>query len=108
MIQNARLLCKRVLGPRITVRRNSSLNQVVSSTKKAAPEVRGQEASHHKIVTAATTTKKKKKTLAQVDEEMRRAMEDRAGEGGAHGAIIEGGKEVAMARAVKENMFRYI
>jgi hypothetical protein len=106
MIQNARLFCKRVLGPRATVRRNSSLNQVVSSTEEAALEIRGKDAGHHEVVTAATT--KKKKTLAQIDEEMRQAMEDRAGEGGAHGAIIEGGKEVAMARAVKENMFRYI
>jgi hypothetical protein len=106
MIQNARLSSKRVLRPGATVRRNSSLTQVARNTQEAAASIGSKKADRHEVVTAAAT--KKKKTLAQIDEEMRRAMEDRAGEGGAHGAIIEGGKEVAMARAVKENMFRYI
>jgi hypothetical protein len=106
MIQNARLCSKRVLGSGATVRRNPSLNRVARNPQEAAASAESKEAGRHEVVTVATT--KKEKTLAQIDEEMRRAMEDRAGEGGAHGAIIEGGKEVAMARAVKENMFRYI
>lgn len=51
---------------------------------------------------------KKKKTMAQLDEEMRLAMEGIAGDGGEAGAELEDGKPVAMKRSVKENMFRYI
>lgn len=49
-----------------------------------------------------------KKTLAQVDEEMRAAMEGRSGDGGLAGAELEGGKAVSMKRGVRDNMFRYI
>ena len=52
--------------------------------------------------------KQKKKTMAQLDEEMRLAMEGISGEGGEHGAELEDGKPVAMKRSVKENMFRVI
>ena len=52
--------------------------------------------------------KQKKKTMAQLDEEMRQAMESLAGDGGEAGAELEDGKPVAMKRSVKENMFRYI
>ncbi len=52
--------------------------------------------------------KQKKKTMAQLDEEMRQAMEGIAGDGGEAGAELEDGKPVAMKRSVKENMFRYI
>lgn len=87
-----------------SVRWNSSALQT-----KQTPRTDG--ASVPTAMTARQETRsaeKTKKTVAQIDEDMRRAMEDRAGEGGAHGAVIEEGKEVAMARAVKENMFRYI
>ena len=51
---------------------------------------------------------KKKKTMAQLDEEMRMAMEGHAGDGGEAGLELEGGKAVSMKRGVRENMFRYI
>lgn len=56
----------------------------------------------------AETVKKPKKTLAQMDEELRAAMEGRSGDGGLAGAELEGGKAVGLKRSVRENMFRYI
>ncbi|KAK3331862.1 hypothetical protein B0T19DRAFT_456290 [Cercophora scortea] len=50
----------------------------------------------------------KRKTQAQLDEELKLKMEEMAGDGGASGVEYEDGKPVAMKRAVKENMFRYI
>ena len=52
--------------------------------------------------------KKKQKSMADLDEEMKRAMENLSGEGGEYGMELEGGKPVSMKRSVKENMFRYI
>lgn len=49
-----------------------------------------------------------KKTSAQMDEDMRRAMEGVAGDGGEAGLELEDGKAVSMKRGVRENMFRYI
>lgn len=46
--------------------------------------------------------------MAQLDEEMRMAMEGHAGDGGEAGLELEGGKAVSMKRGVRENMFRYI
>lgn len=46
--------------------------------------------------------------MKELDDELRAAMEGRAGDGGLAGAELEGGKAVAMKRSVKENMFRYI
>lgn len=46
--------------------------------------------------------------MAEADEEMRRAMETLAGDGGESGVEFEDGKPVAMKRGVRENMFRYI
>ena len=51
---------------------------------------------------------KKPKTMAELDKEMRSAMENLAGDGGEAGVELEGGKAVAMKRGVRENMFRYI
>lgn len=51
---------------------------------------------------------KRKKTLAELDEEMRSAMDGLAGDGGLAGAELEGGKAVSMKRGVRDNMFRYI
>ena len=51
---------------------------------------------------------KQKKTIAQLDEEMRQAMEGTAGDGGEAGLELEDGKPVSMKRGVKDNMFRYI
>jgi hypothetical protein len=49
-----------------------------------------------------------KKTTAQLDGDMKRAMEGLAGDGGEAGVELEGGQPVAMKRSVRENMFRYI
>lgn len=48
------------------------------------------------------------KSMIQLDEEMRRTMENLSGGGGEAALELEGGKPVTMKRAVKENMFRYI
>ena len=52
--------------------------------------------------------KKTQKSMADLDEEMRQAMENLSGEGGEYGLELEGGQPVAMKRSVKDNMFRYI
>ncbi len=67
-------------------------NEQKSTTQEAKPE----------------QVKRKAKTMAEADEEMRRAMEGLAGDGGEAGAELEDGKAVAMKRGVRENMFRYI
>lgn len=56
----------------------------------------------------AATAKSTKKTMAQLDEELKAAMEGRAGDGGESGAELEDGKPVSMKRGVRDNMFRYI
>lgn len=75
-----------------------------------------QEASQQDARTTSLTSESKgpkdikppKKTLAQLDEELRAAMDGRAGDGGLAGAELEGGKAVSMKRGVRDNMFRYI
>lgn len=64
--------------------------------------------SSDKNLSQESASQKKKKTWAQMDEELRAAMEGRAGDGGLAGAELEGGKAVAMKRGVRDNMFRYI
>lgn len=51
---------------------------------------------------------KVKRTSAQLDDDLRRAMERLAGDGGEAGIELEDGKPVAMKRGVRENMFRLI
>lgn len=51
---------------------------------------------------------KQRKTSAQLDEEMRQAMEGIAGDGGEAGLELEEGRPVSMKRGVRDNMFRYI
>lgn len=53
-------------------------------------------------------TSKATKSWSDTDEEVRRAMEGLAGDGGEAGAELEDGKPVSMKRGVRENMFRYI
>lgn len=53
-------------------------------------------------------SKRVAETTTQLDEEMRRAMERIAGDGGEAGLELEDGKPVAMKRGVRDNMFRYI
>ncbi|KAK4099974.1 hypothetical protein N658DRAFT_451877 [Parathielavia hyrcaniae] len=61
---------------------------------------------------SATSTpaqrEKEGKTQIQRDEELRQKMEGISGDGGGSGVEYENGKPVAMKRAVRENMFRYI
>ncbi|KAL4946341.1 hypothetical protein BDV06DRAFT_136581 [Aspergillus oleicola] len=52
--------------------------------------------------------RKAAKTVAQEDEELRRRLEERSGEGGAAGLEYEDGKPQTMKRSVRNNMFRYI
>jgi len=46
--------------------------------------------------------------MVDADEELRKAMERSAGDGGEAGVELEDGKPVAMKRGVRDNMFRYI
>ena len=48
------------------------------------------------------------KSWSDTDEQVRRAMEGLAGDGGEAGVELEDGKPVSMKRGVRENMFRYI
>jgi hypothetical protein len=71
----------------------------------AAAKSKNQESTNSDADTAIETNKK---TMAQLDDEMKRAMESLAGDGGEAGVELEGGQPVAMKRSVRENMFRYI
>jgi hypothetical protein len=51
---------------------------------------------------------KPRKSVAELDEDMRLAMEGMAGDGGEAGLELEDGKATSMKRSVRENMFRYI
>ena len=50
----------------------------------------------------------KRKRQSELDEQLRKKMQDLAGDGGDAGLELEDGKPVAMKRGVRENMFRYI
>jgi hypothetical protein len=52
--------------------------------------------------------KTREKTIAELDEELKRKLEGRSGEGGAAGLEYEDGKATAMKRGVRDNMFRLI
>ncbi|KEF55490.1 uncharacterized protein A1O9_08240, partial [Exophiala aquamarina CBS 119918] len=73
---------------------------------------KGPEQSTGSTQTAKQATQPEKprkgKTLAEIDEEMRLAMEGLAGDGGEAGLELEEGQAVSMKRGVRENMFRYI
>lgn len=51
---------------------------------------------------------KPKKTMAELDAELMRKLEEMSGGGGEAGLELENGKPVAMKRGVRENMFRLI
>lgn len=76
-----------------------------SGTSKQA----GKGASNEKVgKEEAKEAKKPAKSVSQLDEELKAAMEGRAGDGGLAGAELEGGKAVGLKRGVRDNMFRYI
>lgn len=68
--------------------------------------------SHHSESTSrpglSQKTSKATKSWSDTDEQVRRAMEGLAGDGGEAGVELEDGKPVSMKRGVRENMFRYI
>lgn len=68
----------------------------------------GEKEAEQNAVKTSQEHKSTKKSLSQMDEEMRRAMEGLAGDGGEAGLELEDGKPVSMKRGVRENMFRYI
>jgi len=98
--------------PRILPDKRLSLRRTVSnfpqiptqgqSTNKEKPAEKNEKGEKGEKV------KKSDQSMAQLDEETRRAMEDIAGDGGEAGLELEDGKPVAMKRGVRENMFRYI
>jgi superoxide dismutase len=91
------------------VRHAMSQARFASTTTKSEPAPQSQDAAAStKKKEAMDKLKKTHKSMAELDEEMKQAMETMSGEGGEYGLELEGGKPVAMKRSVKENMFRYI
>lgn len=84
-------------------RRWSSTTSKEQGQKQAEPS-----AETNKQVTQAKKPPNRPKTMAELDQEMRSAMEGLAGDGGEAGLELEDGKAVSMKRGVRENMFRYI
>lgn len=76
--------------------------------KQAESKPESQTNDHPSGTEESGKAKKPQKTLAQMDEELRAAMEGHSGDGGISGAELEDGKAVAMKRGVRNNMFRYI
>jgi len=89
----------RLLG----ILRNESTSPAERPRNEASntPELTDRSGTAHKL-------KLSQKSMAEADEEMRKAMEKLAGDGGEAGVELEHGKPVAMKRSVRENMFRYI
>ena len=89
----------RIYSPAKSLGHNQGLRLTTSSrlltTKDQAPDKHKNDSDlkNEKIV-----NKKPKKTMQQLDDEMRAAMENRAGDGGISGAELEGGKAVSMKR----------
>ncbi|KIW63784.1 hypothetical protein PV04_08756 [Phialophora macrospora] len=97
------------VGQRRVVRQAMSQARLASTTSKSEPALQPQDAAAStKKKEAMDKLKKTHKSMAELDEEMKQAMETMSGEGGEYGLELEGGKPVAMKRSVKENMFRYI
>lgn len=80
------------------------------SKSNAHPEVAtpGEKRVEQNALKTSQEHQSTKKSLSQMDDEMRRAMEGLAGDGGEAGLELEDGKAVSMKRGVRENMFRYI
>ncbi|ETI20848.1 hypothetical protein G647_07191 [Cladophialophora carrionii CBS 160.54] len=85
------------------------LASTTTKSEQSEPGVQPQDPSNSaKKKEAMDKLKKTHKSMAELDEEMKLAMESMSGEGGEYGLELEGGKPVAMKRSVKDNMFRYI
>lgn len=86
----------------------SRMRSFGSASKMCAPDAGKAAEQKTPNKSGAELPKKVKKTMAQLDEELRAAMEGRAGDGGLAGSEFEGGKQVGLKRGIKDNMFRYI
>lgn len=89
------------------IRRATSSSKPLSSGQTEEPAA-GEKTVEQNAVKTSQGQKSTEKSLSQMDEEMRRAMEGLAGDGGEAGLELEDGKPVSMKRGVRENMFRYI
>ncbi|ETN45164.1 uncharacterized protein HMPREF1541_10041 [Cyphellophora europaea CBS 101466] len=90
----------------IRVRHRSSESK--STTGKGSGEGASEKKAEQEALNSNDKQKPVGKTSSQLDEDMRRAMEGLAGDGGEAGLELENGKPVAMKRGVRDNMFRYI
>lgn len=97
-----------VAGGRLFARQAANRKRLVSSHSKSEHEKEVPVEAITKKEETTETLPKTHKSMADMDEEMKQAMEKLSGEGGEYGLELEGGKPVAMKRGVKENMFRYI
>ncbi len=88
----------------LTIMRRPASTSASKQTTKTEPEGKAPTST----VKGESSAKPIKKTMAQIDEEMRLAMEGMSGDGGESGMELEDGKPVSMKRGVRENMFRYI
>jgi len=105
-LASARLSAFRGAGLR--TRQARSWIRFASSSTESEPEKRPQDTETAKKKENMEKLKKTHKSMADLDEEMKQAMENLSGDGGEYGLELEGGKPVAMKRSVKDNMFRYI
>lgn len=93
---------------RLLVRQTLIQTRYASSGAKSESGNQSQDVATAKKKESMEKLKKTHKSMAELDEEMKQAMETMSGEGGEYGLELEGGKAVSMKRTVKENMFRYI
>ncbi|KAL4951843.1 hypothetical protein BDW69DRAFT_169055 [Aspergillus filifer] len=87
---------------------STSQLQASSGPDKASPNTDQPNQSKQPSTLEKEKARKTVKTVAQEDEELRRRLEERSGEGGAAGLEYEDGKPQTMKRSVRNNMFRYI
>ncbi|KAL4968434.1 uncharacterized protein BDV14DRAFT_197213 [Aspergillus stella-maris] len=87
---------------------STSQLQSSSGPDKASPNADQPNQSKQPSTPEQEKARKTVKTVAQEDEELRRRLEERSGEGGAAGLEYEDGKPQTMKRSVRNNMFRYI
>lgn len=99
----------RVIKQRSAFRSRHSFRSSAFTLAQDRPEVKQEQTKDKKIAEPPREEPKKpRKTQIELDNELRAAMEGRAGDGGLAGAELEGGQAVGMKRSVRENMFRYI
>jgi len=95
-------------GNRILVRQALSQTRFTSSSVKSESGNQSNDAEKATKKEKMDRLKTTHKSMAELDDEMKHAMENLLGDGGESGLELEDGKPVSMKRSVKENMFRYI